>query len=61
MKWLHVKEYITDIDIFIRYDDINYIMNDDKLFTTLYMKNAKPIYTAKLTNNVIKFLLEEDK
>ena len=61
MKWLHVKEYLTDIDLFIRYDDIDYIMNDVKGCTTIYMKNGKPLYSNKLLNSVINFLLEKDK
>lgn len=62
MKWLRVKLYISDVDLFIRYDDIDYIVNDKEgIVTTLYMKNGKAIHINKVDSNSIKHVLENDK
>ena len=62
MKWLKVKVYISGIDLFIRYDDIDYITNgENDIVTTLYMKDGKKIHINRLQPNVINFLLENDK
>ena len=49
MKWLKVIEYTSKTDVFIRYNDIDCITNNESdRVTTIYMKNGKKILLIKL-------------
>lgn len=61
MKWVQVRD-ISDIILFIRYDDIDYItIGKDDILTTIRMKNGKKIQLNKVDAKAIGEVLYKDK